>query len=112
MSLLFVQQLLNGLLDGAYYLLIALGLSLVFSLGGVVNLAHGAMFAVGAYLTLLLAPFTIDIYAIHFFFFRWHLPGLQVLFAAAVAVGGALAVSILVIRRFSLLTTLLLGGRG
>jgi branched-chain amino acid transport system permease protein len=32
---------LNGLLVGAYYLLIALGLSLIFSLGGIVNLAHG-----------------------------------------------------------------------
>ena len=56
MSILFAQQVLNGLLDGVYYLLIALGLSMVFALGGVVNLAHGALFAVGAYLTLLLAP--------------------------------------------------------
>ena len=42
---LFVSQLLNGLLDGFYYLLIALGLSLIFSLGGIVNLAHGAFYA-------------------------------------------------------------------
>jgi branched-chain amino acid transport system permease protein len=48
--LLFLQHLLNGLLAGAYYLLIALGLSLIFSLGGVVNLAHGAFYAIGAYL--------------------------------------------------------------
>ncbi len=48
--MLFVQQLLNGLLAGAYYLLIALGLSLIFSLGGLVNLAHGAFYALGAYL--------------------------------------------------------------
>jgi len=48
--LLLVQQLLNGLLAGAYYLLIALGLSLIFSLGGIVNLAHGAFYAIGAYL--------------------------------------------------------------
>jgi len=46
---LFVQQVLNGLLDGVYYLLIALGLSLIFSVGGVVNLAHGAFYALGAY---------------------------------------------------------------
>jgi len=32
-----------------YYLLIALGLSLIFSLGGIVNLAHGAFYAIGAY---------------------------------------------------------------
>ena len=57
MSVLFLQQLLNGLLDGTYYLLIALGLSLIFSLGGIVNLAHGAMFALGAYITLLVSPY-------------------------------------------------------
>jgi branched-chain amino acid transport system permease protein len=45
-----LEQILNGLLVGGYYLLIALGLSLIFSLGGVVNLAHGAFFALGAYL--------------------------------------------------------------
>ena len=44
-----LEQVINGLLAGAYYLLIALGLSLIFSLGGLVNLAHGAFFALGAY---------------------------------------------------------------
>ena len=47
---IFLSQILNGLLDGVYYLLIALGLSLIFSLGGIVNLAHGAFYAIGAYL--------------------------------------------------------------
>src|SRR5882757_4808447 len=50
------QQILNGLLDGVYYLLIALGLSLIFALGGIVNLAHGGFYAIGAYLTVMLAP--------------------------------------------------------
>jgi branched-chain amino acid transport system permease protein len=45
-----LEQVVNGLLVGGYYLLIALGLSLIFSLGGVVNLAHGAFYAIGAYL--------------------------------------------------------------
>jgi branched-chain amino acid transport system permease protein len=45
-----VEQIANGLLVGGYYLLIALGLSLIFSLGGIVNLAHGAFYAIGAYL--------------------------------------------------------------
>ena len=54
---LFASQLLNGLLDGFYYLLIALGLSLIFSLGGIVNLAHGAFYAIGAYLALVLTPY-------------------------------------------------------
>ena len=53
---LFAQQVLNGLLDGVYYLLIALGLSLIFSLGGIINLAHGAFYAIGAYLTVVIAP--------------------------------------------------------
>jgi branched-chain amino acid transport system permease protein len=50
-----LEQVLNGLLVGAYYLLIALGLSLIFSLGGLVNLAHGAFYALGAYFAVKLA---------------------------------------------------------
>ncbi len=42
-----LEQVLNGLLMGVYYLLIALGLSIIFSLGGVVNLAHGALLQSG-----------------------------------------------------------------
>ena len=49
-SLTFLlEQVVNGLVLGGYYLLIALGLSLIFSVGGVVNLAHGAFYAFGAY---------------------------------------------------------------
>ena len=56
MQLIFIlEQVLNGLLSGVYYLLIALGLSLIFSLGGIVNLAHGAFYALGAYLTVILS---------------------------------------------------------
>ncbi|MEA2871664.1 MAG: branched-chain amino acid transport system permease protein [Hyphomicrobiales bacterium] len=56
MQLIFIlEQVLNGLLIGVYYLLIALGLSLIFSLGGIVNLAHGAFYAIGAYLTVILS---------------------------------------------------------
>jgi branched-chain amino acid transport system permease protein len=43
------EQILNGLLVGSYYIVLSLGLSLIFSLGGVVNLAHGAFYALGAY---------------------------------------------------------------
>src|SRR3977135_4586845 len=56
-AMLLAQQILNGLLDGVYSLLIALGLSLIFSLGGIVNLAHGAFYAIGAYLTLVFSPY-------------------------------------------------------
>ena len=56
MELIFLlEQVVNGLLVGAYYLLIALGLSLIFSLGGIVNLAHGGFYAIGAYLAVTLA---------------------------------------------------------
>jgi branched-chain amino acid transport system permease protein len=44
-----LEHMANGLLVGAYYIVLALGLSLIFSLGGVVNLAHGAFYALGAY---------------------------------------------------------------
>ena len=44
-----LEHMANGLLVGAYYIVLALGLSLIFSLGGVVNLAHGAFYAIGAY---------------------------------------------------------------
>ncbi|TCT05200.1 branched-chain amino acid ABC transporter permease [Aquabacter spiritensis] len=47
-----LEQVVNGLVLGGYYLLIALGLSLIFSVGGVVNLAHGAFYALGAYAAL------------------------------------------------------------
>ncbi len=56
MQLFFLlEQVVNGLVLGGYYLLIALGLSLIFSVGGVVNLAHGAFYALGAYLSLEIA---------------------------------------------------------
>jgi len=56
MQLLFLlEQVVNGLVLGGYYLLIALGLSLIFSVGGVVNLAHGAFYALGAYVSLEIA---------------------------------------------------------
>ncbi len=44
-----LEQVVNGLVLGGYYLLVALGLSLIFSVGGIVNLAHGAFYALGAY---------------------------------------------------------------
>lgn len=56
MQIVFLlEQVVNGLVLGGYYLLIALGLSLIFSVGGVVNLAHGAFYALGAYLSIEIA---------------------------------------------------------
>jgi branched-chain amino acid transport system permease protein len=56
MQIVFLlEQVVNGLVLGGYYLLLALGLSLIFSVGGVVNLAHGAFYALGAYLSLMVS---------------------------------------------------------
>jgi len=53
MQIVFLlEQVVNGLVLGGYYLLLALGLSLIFSVGGIVNLAHGAFYALGAYMSL------------------------------------------------------------
>ncbi len=58
MQLVFLlEQVVNGLVLGGYYLLLALGLSLIFSVGGVVNLAHGAFYALGAYVSLEVSKF-------------------------------------------------------
>src|SRR3990167_2681194 len=49
-AFVILEHMANGLLVGSYFIVLALGLSLIFSLGGVVNLAHGAFYALGAYL--------------------------------------------------------------
>ncbi|MCU4800805.1 branched-chain amino acid ABC transporter permease [Halobacteria archaeon HArc-gm2] len=48
---LFVDQLVGGLVYGLILVLVALGLSIILGLLGVVNFAHGAFFMMGAYLT-------------------------------------------------------------
>lgn len=48
---LFVQQFLNGLSIGSVYAIFALGYTLVYSILGIINLAHGAVFTLGAYFT-------------------------------------------------------------
>jgi branched-chain amino acid transport system permease protein len=45
----FLQHLLNGLLLGATYSLLGVGLTLVFGLMNVVNFAHGEFYTLGAY---------------------------------------------------------------
>ena len=44
-----ILQILNGLDKGSAYALIALGLTLIFGTLGVVNFAHGVLFAIGAF---------------------------------------------------------------
>ncbi len=43
------QSIVNGLMSGAIYVLIALGLTLVLSITGIVQLAHGEIYMLGAY---------------------------------------------------------------
>ena len=47
----FLQNLLNGISIGSVYAIFALGYTLVFSILGIINFAHGAVFTLGAYLT-------------------------------------------------------------
>lgn len=49
-----IEALLNGALLGGLYALVALGLSLVFGIMRVVNLAHGILVLAGAYVAILL----------------------------------------------------------
>ena len=71
----FLGQLLLGLVNGAFYALLSLGLAVIFGLLGIVNFAHGALYMLGAFAAwimldtfginywwaLLLAPLTIGV---------------------------------------------------
>lgn len=52
------QQALNGLSFGALLFLLASGLTLVFGLQRIVNLAHGAFYMLGGYIGILVAAMT------------------------------------------------------
>src|SRR5580658_10852834 len=54
MTELIISQIVNGLVLGFLYVLIAIGLSIIFGMLGVVNFAHGVFFALGAYFALTL----------------------------------------------------------
>ena len=57
MTTLLLFNIFNGLIIGAFYALMALGLSLILNLSGVINFAHGGFLAVGGYLAYTLIPF-------------------------------------------------------
>ena len=72
MTALIISQIVNGLVLGFLYVLIAIGLSIIFGMLGIVNFAHGVLFALGAYFALtlrdnvgpwaiLLAPFFVGL---------------------------------------------------
>src|SRR6185437_3075051 len=50
MTDLILFNITNGLIIGAFYVLMALGLSLILNLSGVINFAHGGFLAIGGYI--------------------------------------------------------------
>ncbi|MCE0733563.1 branched-chain amino acid ABC transporter permease [Halomonas sp. G15] len=51
--MVFMGQLMLGLINGAFYALLSLGLAVIFGLLKIVNFAHGAMYMLGAFVALL-----------------------------------------------------------
>jgi branched-chain amino acid transport system permease protein len=51
---ILLSQVVSGLVLGGLYVLIAIGLSIIFGLLGIVNFAHGTFFTLGAYFALTL----------------------------------------------------------
>ncbi|MBT5459470.1 MAG: branched-chain amino acid ABC transporter permease LivH, partial [Rhodospirillaceae bacterium] len=49
----FLQQLVNGLTLGAIYGLIAIGYTMVYGIIGMINFAHGEIFMIGAFISLI-----------------------------------------------------------
>jgi branched-chain amino acid transport system permease protein len=54
---LLVFNAFNGLIQGVFYALMALGLALILSLNSVINMAHGGFLVIGAYLAYTLSPY-------------------------------------------------------
>ncbi len=83
---LFIEQLLNGLQLGVMLFLMAAGLTLIFGAMGLINLAHGSFYMVGAFACAAVAAWTGSFWI-----------GLVASLAAAAAAGAI--VELLVIRR-------------
>lgn len=54
---LILFNLFNGLIIGTFYVLTALGLSMILNLSNVINFAHGNFLALGGYIAYVLIPF-------------------------------------------------------
>jgi branched-chain amino acid transport system permease protein len=76
LSILLSQALVNGVIIGLLYLLMAVGFTMVFGVMRVVNFAHGEFYMVGAY-------------AGYLFVEKWHLP-----FVAAVGAAFVVALAL------------------
>src|SRR6185437_13596293 len=49
----FLQQFINGLTLGAVYGLIAIGYTMVYGIIGMINFAHGEIYMIGAFVTVI-----------------------------------------------------------
>lgn len=56
--LLIIEQLLNGIQLGVMLFLVSSGLTLVFGVMGLINLAHGSLYMVGAFAAAYVASIT------------------------------------------------------
>jgi len=54
---LILFNLTNGLIIGAFYVLMALGLSLILNLSNVINFAHGGFLVIGGYIAYTITPY-------------------------------------------------------
>ena len=52
----FVQVIVNGILLGSVYALLGVGMTMIFGIVKLTNLAHGEFVVLGAYLSTVLAP--------------------------------------------------------
>src|ERR1700730_14126198 len=57
MTQLLLFNITNRLILGAFYVLMALGLSLILNLSGIINFAHGNFLAIGGYIAFTLTPY-------------------------------------------------------
>src|SRR5215831_10333575 len=58
----FLIQLLNGLQYGLLLFLVASGLTLIFGIMGIINLAHGSFYMIGAYMAFSLSSLTHNLF--------------------------------------------------
>jgi branched-chain amino acid transport system permease protein len=63
MEFFLLQGVLNGVMLGLFYALVALGLSLIFGIMGIVNFAHGEMYMLGGYV----AYYLFGIFGLNYF---------------------------------------------
>ena len=106
---LLFGQLLLGLINGAFYALLSLGLAVIFGLLNIINFAHGALFMMGAFAAwmllqyagigyfpaLILAPLIIGAFGVRAgahmisrFYHLDHLYGLLLTFGLALVIEG------------------------